>query len=1188
MTMPGIAPDLESTLLAASGFDVPWQQEAAQAVQSVPLPPRWRQLNWPSEQAWVAAGSPEQDYSAYLQAQAATAQSLVAGASAAPATDVLESPPSPVQAGAGVPGTITPSSGASGLTAPPISAGAEAATVSAPHMSGGGGLLDKIGGLAGDVVNTVKDLPATALPGGAGAGISLLNSAIGRDATVGGAAQTAYDAYNTDIPVYSDFARNTLAPAAGKAVGTVNQAVNPAAPVLDIAKSQFGTPNAYDIGNEVGEALTPVTAGDVALSVFIPQTADWADAWRLAKEAGFVTDDTSRVVSNITRGQLDNLLAKVGKSTEDLPELPIGAAQKLVSGTAVDEGTEGARILAGPGVGRPLPEGATYNPGFGGGADLGDEASRAAPQGGVGPEPAASSAEPRVGAQEGAQQAGAATAVGEAPAEGLAGNIRLDKFPEDTRDIIKQWADANPDVVQTARRGTRSDEQVLADAEELVNNLGGDFAKMQRNWKPGQAWNAEEITAIRGALADSTRKVIDAAGAARAIDSTANQVKLAEAILEQQRVQQIVTGVTAEAGRSLRAFRQQAADALANGDVGQMQEILKRALGGKAATPERIAELADGIKALDLNNPIAVNRFLRDVNKPGFWDYALEYWYNSVLSGPWTHARNLIGNTARTVYEPIRRGGAAAVEGPLARIQGRAPERFWQEVPASVAGAFHGLPEGVKGAIDTLRYGFNPQDAGRVELRRQAFGGKLGRVIRFPSTALEAGDALFYSINYRMSLWGNAVRQARTEGLVGDALENRIAQLISEPSAGLVKQSAANADDLLFRGPSNLANTISHAKNQYPVLNFLLPFVKTPQNLLKFGFKNSPLGLLDYGMYQRILAKDPGAADEIAQTLLGSGVAAGLAALVATGQIDITAGLPVNASARDRFYREGKLPFSVKLPGVGWVQYNQIPGLDTTLTSLAAVVDGVRNGQSVDDIAYQTAATIGQSLLDRSYLSGLSDFLDAVSDPAGAAERWGTRQLTSAVPFSSALRQTANAIDPVVRKPASLGQQFAANIPGLSQNVPERLTAFGEPAERGFPSPIAISPDRQTAVDTELGRIGVEVGFVGKSIGGQSLNTEAQQLYQQAVGQQTYEKLQKLFQLDAYKNLSDAEKQDAIEKVVSRVRSDVRSPVTKMTSSDIWGTLSEPLKQQLIVAAFNNDGDEIKRLMADYRTGSPR
>ena len=125
-----------------------------------------------------------------------------------------------------------------------------------------------------------------------------------------------------------------------------------------------------------------------------------------------------------------------------------------------------------------------------------------------------------------------------------------------------------------------------------------------------------------------------------------------------------------------------------------------------------------------------------------------------------------------------------------------------------------------------------------------------------------------------------------------------------------------------------------------------MPFLTTPANLLKYGIRNSPLGLLDVGAWRKAIKGNPEGVDELVPAFLGANVAAGLSALVATGAIDLTAAAPVDRAERDRFFREGKRPFSVLLPGIGWVEYKQIPALDTTFTLVAAVTDGIRRGEN--------------------------------------------------------------------------------------------------------------------------------------------------------------------------------------------------------------------------------------------------
>lgn len=738
--------------------------------------------------------------------------------------------------------------------------------------------------------------------------------------------------------------------------------------------------------------------------------------------------------------------------------------------------------------------------------------------------------------------------------EPFAANIRLSKYPDEVRETIRTWADDHADLVQDARRGVRSDAQVLEDARSLVDDVGGDFDKIQKGWKPGQAWNAEEVTAIRGALTDSTRKVMETALLSRSVDSMANQALLADAILEQQKLQQIVHGVTAEAGRSLRAFRQSTTEALAGGDVARMQELLRLSIG--KSEPAELARLADAIKALDPANPTSVNKFIRNINKPGFWDKLHFYWMNSILSGPITQARNIVGNTGATLYSPVQRLGAAAIEQPLAAIQGRQAQRFWQEAPASVAGMFHGIPEGVRGAITTARTGISPRAAAKMDVRPSPIGGVFGRIVGAPVTGLGMMDEFFSAINYRSGLWANAQRMARTEGLRGEALTNRIANLISDPPPGLMKQATEGAENLVFRGDvGDMARSAAFLRSKVPGGRYILPFLNTPANLLKYGIKNSPLGLLDATAWKKALAGNPEGADELANAFVGSAIAASLSTMVATGVMDITAAVPVNAAERDRFFREGKMPFSVRIPGIGWVEYKQLPMLDTTFTLVASAVDGIRRGEDVSGIASQAGANIATNLLDKSYMSGIGDLLDVVQDPTRYAERYVTRQLSGYMPFSGLSRQSAGFIDTTVRDPEGFKETIQSQIPFASKGVPPRLTAFGEEAKRGLPSPMKVSEPKQSDVDKVLGELGIEVGFVGNLAAADVLSDdeerEYQRLYQEVAGKLVYMDLVDLIAAEAWKTADQSEKQELIEKTTASSRAEVRKALASLIEKQV-------------------------------------
>src|SRR5690606_26508291 len=116
---------------------------------------------------------------------------------------------------------------------------------------------------------------------------------------------------------------------------------------------------------------------------------------------------------------------------------------------------------------------------------------------------------------------------------------------------------------------------------------------------------------------------------------------------------------------------------------------------------------------------------------PKFSDKVYEWWLASILSGPMTQARNIVGNTAAALTAPVERACSAARDPVVARATGRATERFWQEVPEQVVGMAQGFPEGVHGALRILS-GALGESALTEAARGPAIGGLKGRLIRLP------------------------------------------------------------------------------------------------------------------------------------------------------------------------------------------------------------------------------------------------------------------------------------------------------------------------------------------------------------------------------------------------------------------------------------------------------------------------
>ncbi len=714
----------------------------------------------------------------------------------------------------------------------------------------------------------------------------------------------------------------------------------------------------------------------------------------------------------------------------------------------------------------------------------------------------------------------------EAGAE-VAGNIRLGKYVDpEVQKVIQETVQADPNWAEQARRGVVTD----AEVRDLAEMAGSTTDKVVQRWQPGKAENAETILALRETLAAKAKSVTTAQAAVKTTDSTENLLRLQLAVREYQAVQETVHGVTAEAGRALRQFRQEVKGAW--GDSARMRQLLQK-MGGADWTEQ----LAQRLGQLDMDDPTAVGRFIRSAYQPRFKDYVTELWYNSILSGPTTHLVNFVSNGVSAVAGPVERVGAAVVEAPLAKLQGRPRERFFGEARADIYGMLTGIPEGARGALYVLKNGFNLEEAVRMDIRhQQAFKGPVGEVINLPSRALAAADVFWRSMMFRGAEQAEAFRLAKGN-------PQKIAELLTNPTPDLLERAGKVAKYRVFQAdPGNFTQKLMQMRNaevwgMEPV-RFVIPFVQTPVNLTKFGLERSPLGWFNPKLWANVVKRDPAASDQIARAFMGSTIAAGIGALVGTGQMDITGDAPTTPAERDRWYREGKQPFSFRV-GDRWYSYQKMEPFNQTFAQMAAFVDaarGAKQGAPLTDLAGQATMTIAKNLVSQSYMEGLSNLLDAVTDYKRYGGSYVRQTAASFVPGSSLLRTAARATDTTVRQPSTVPEQVAAGMPVLSRTVPPKVSALGQEQRRESPwwSPVQTSPAHQSRIDRELARHSLEVGLVGNSVRGRPLNPTQKRQYQRLAGSRVVEELGQVVGDPSYQGASVAEQQKMLQTAIRK------------------------------------------------------
>lgn len=649
---------------------------------------------------------------------------------------------------------------------------------------------------------------------------------------------------------------------------------------------------------------------------------------------------------------------------------------------------------------------------------------------------------------------------------GRAGNIDLSRL-ETRGDIHRalRQTEALFGGFDAARRGTVSHAETAALADEL-GMRADDLLKRRQ----GQALNAEEALAARRILAKSGDELVGLAQ--RAVGgSEGDLATFRKAMLRHAAIQEQVTGATAEAGRALAQFKVVAKAKDHGGRI--MSAILERA-GGR----DSIEGAAQAI--IDLQKvPGALNRFALDAVKPTWKDKAVELWYNSLLSGPRTHAVNIMSN-AITAGLQIPEHAAAAVIGGLRR--GATDRVLLSELGPRVIGLMQGAEEGLRAFKHTLRTGNVPDHVTKVEAAQQeAIGGLKGKVLRTPTRLLSAEDEFFKAVARRSELAALAVRKARSEGLRGDKLTARIAELTANPEPGMIERALDYARYLTFQRPLGaFGQDVQRWTARTPVLKLFLPFVRTPTNLLKFALERSPAAPLLREVRSDFQAGGARRDLAIARMGMGSGLGLLVTGWAADGQI--TGGGPADRN-RERLQRaDGWQPYSVRV-GDQYVSYQRLDPLASTLGVAADLVDlqSAMTDNQREHVGTLITASLIQNLANKTWLSGASDLAEAVGDPQRYGDRF-LRRLAGSLTTPAASSQLAQTIDPTLREARSILDAVRARVPFASKALLPQRGVWGEEIRRegglgpDILSPLPVSTRRNDPVTREAIDAGAVIG----------------------------------------------------------------------------------------------------------------
>jgi len=587
--------------------------------------------------------------------------------------------------------------------------------------------------------------------------------------------------------------------------------------------------------------------------------------------------------------------------------------------------------------------------------------------------------------------------------------------------------------------------------EKLGNEILADINKTNKVLKKASAWEG-----LNAAEVHVTRQVN--VNAMDALGEMANDLRLGKISEEafntkfagfRDSIFRVTSEGSGEIGRALNYHKK-------NLSANRMVKALSRL--EKGMNERQIKAFA----SLDKGNPSKVAHFLDTLENPKLKDYVLEYWYNAILSGPPTHVVNIASNTAWLAYQVPHRSHVAFWDKIYSAFTGKARTRYFNELVPMMAGYKSGLKRGRGLSWQMMKTGkvtdFETKWAQEIgysavsawERSPFAFARKVAPAVSFFTRGLRAIDVWANAIGYDAEINSIARGLSNKKGVTGLAREIFETNFKKNLPRWAHEKAGKSAKHGTFMDDPDPFTKWFLKVRKVPVLGpasqFVVPFVNTIGNLTKRGLELTPGVGIAKEAVSRGMGRGIGTPETTAKQIEGSLLS--LYALYKLDKGDITGPVPSDPTRREAFYRQGKLPWAIKL-GDSYYQYRRAEPYNTSIASVAIAYDKILNAKddaTKTEIFGEMTRGLIDNVLDSSYLAGLQTIFNRHEKFKTAPFRFGA----SFVPYSSFWRSMNRAYERTIEGSAKVRKQqgwlsaAAQVIPGLSGKIPAKLNVWGE------------------------------------------------------------------------------------------------------------------------------------------------
>lgn len=574
----------------------------------------------------------------------------------------------------------------------------------------------------------------------------------------------------------------------------------------------------------------------------------------------------------------------------------------------------------------------------------------------------------------------------------------------------------------------------------------------------------------------------------------------------------------------------------------------------------------------DAERAAALDAIYQDVanQMPVRWIDKLNAWrYLSMLGNPRTHVRNILGNLmftpVRATKDVVAAGlEAAFIRDPSQRTKAVNSRLLNAEDRARYAAAVADYAE----VADMISSGGKFQnDYNEIRSRQRIFKNDLLEAARVKnSELLDAEDVWFSKPAYASAL----SQYLKAQGITAE-------QYLSEGFDKTAAQAYAvkEAQKAVYRDYNAFSDFVSGlGKSKYKAVRGfvegVLPFKRTPANILARGMEYSPFGLAK-GIYDAIFNVRNGkmtaaeAIDSISSGLTGTGLLALGAMLAAQGLLSGGSSGDEKQDAFDemRGAQNYALTIGNRSYTLDWLAPEALP-LFVGVEMYKAFGD---DSLTFSDI-WQSLNRITDPMFEMSMLSGVNDLLDSVSFVQDTNTIWpllasaATSYLSQYIPtlfgqiertfFEDTRQSTYTDKDAFLPTDVQYAMSQAANkLPGVEYQQVDYIDAWGrkestgslaERAFNNFLNPAYASKDASTSVDDKLQAIYDATGgeynvfpervTMNTTVNGEKFtDPETYEQYATALGQKRLELVKDFFNSSTAEALTPQQQGAIIEKL---------------------------------------------------------